>query len=69
MLFYTSTPLENKSDKNTGSMCKTKMQKARDGKVTNRTGRAFIQKILTPFKPSIRESKPALNKLEPKEKL
>lgn len=31
-------------------MCKRKMQKAGDEKVTNRRGRAFIQKIITPFK-------------------
>lgn len=36
--------------KNTRSMCKPKMRKAGDEKVTNRRGRAFIQKIITPFK-------------------
>lgn len=50
--FNTSTPLENKIDKSTGSMCKTRDVKGWDEKVTNRRGRAFIQKIITPFSSS-----------------
>lgn len=58
--FYTSTPLENKIDKSTGSMCKTRDVKGWNEKVTNRRDRAFIQKIITPFSSSSPSGNPTL---------
>lgn len=56
--FYTSTPLENKIDKSTGTVCKPKDVKRWDEKVTNRRGRAFTQKIITPFQAVYQEIQP-----------
>lgn len=49
MLLYIDSSGEQDLTGKTGSMCKTRDVKGWDEKGTNRRGRAFIQKIVTPF--------------------